>query len=241
MPKAGQDARSRRRGVGVLLLDLMFPPRCAACGRRGEWLCSTCVAALSPPPERCLRCGRALAYRRRLPLCPACRRAGSPLSDLLAAHAFEGPLRAAIHALKYRRAQHLAEPLSALLLALPLPPADLLVPVPLHADRLAERGYNQAALLAVEVARATGLALDEGVLRRVRSTPPQTGLSAAERRANVAGAFAVAPGAESRVAGKRVILLDDVCTTGSTLEAAAECLVAARASEVSGVVLGRVG
>lgn len=237
MPEAGQGAR--RRGLGGFLLDLLFPPQCAGCGRRGSWLCPACLAALAPPPQRCLHCGRALPYPRRLPLCPACRRAGSPLSGLLAAHSFEGPLRAAIHALKYRRARHLAEPLAALFLPLALPPADLLVPVPLHASRLAERGYNQSALLAAEVARATGIEVDDGVICRTRPTPPQTGLSAGERRTNVAGAFAVAPGGGPRVVGRRILLLDDVCTTGSTLEAAAECLVAAGAAQVNGLVLAR--
>ena len=113
------------------------------------------------------------------------------------------------------------------------------MPVPLHASRLAERGYNQSALLAAEVARGIGLAVDEGVITRTRPTPPQTGLSAGERRTNVAGAFAVTPGGAARLAGKRVLLLDDVCTTGSTLEAAAECLVAAGAAEVNGLVLAR--
>lgn len=239
--QAGQGAQGARRKPGLrdVLLDLLFPPRCVGCDRRGEWLCAACRAALAPPTSRCLRCGRAISQRRRPPLCAACRPLGSPLAGLLAGHAFDGALRAAVHALKYRRARHLAEPLADLLLALPLPPADLLIPIPLHPSRLAQRGYNQSSLLAVEIARVTGLPLDEGILRRTRPTPPQTELLAAERRANVVGAFEVVASAGPRLAGRRVLLLDDVCTTGSTLEAAAACLIEAGAAEIWGVVLAR--
>ena len=244
--RAGQDVRPKRlerrheRGLGSVLLDLLFPPRCVGCGLRGAWLCPTCIAALAPPPKRCLHCRRALGRHLSPPALPdlSARRLASlqPARGSL----LRGSAPPAIHALKYPPRQAPRRAARRLLLPLPCPPADLLVPVPLHAGRLAERGYNQSALLAAEVAQATGLALDEAMsFGESGPRSPQTGLPARERWANVVGAFAGAPGAAARLVGKRVILLDDVCTTGSTLEAAAGGLIAAGAAEVHGLVLAR--
>jgi len=242
-----------------VLLDLIFPPRCVGCAARGAWLCPRCRSALPRlSPNHRLWCGIPSAPSRAgrlgdgpnppasipaqtalgLPLYPACRQARPALDGLHADYSFEGVLRTAIHQLKYRRARHLAAPLGELLLESleAAAPVDALVPVPLHPSRLTERGYNQSALLAAEVARATGLPLADGPLRRVRPTEPQMALPAARRRANVAGAFAV-QGRE--LAGLRVLLVDDVCTTGSTLQACAEALKAAGCTEVWGLTLAR--
>jgi ComF family protein len=155
-------------------------------------------------------------------------------------------MRAAIHQLKYRGARHLAEPLGELLLETfddigddtrIGPSADVLVPVPLHSSRLAERGYNQSALLAAELSRATGLPVADGPLRRIRPTEPQMALPAERRRANVVGAFAVR---SAELVGARVLLIDDVCTTGSTLEACAAALKAAGTLQVRALTLARV-
>jgi ComF family protein len=136
----------------------------------------------------------------------------------------EGVLREAVHRLKYRDLTALAEPLGGLMASYwvqhPLP-ADVVVPVPLHAARLRERGYNQAALLAHEMARRVGLAVDGHTLNRQRATAPQVELNARERRENVRDAFHCA---DDTLAGQRVLLVDDVCTTGSTLEACAQAL-----------------
>jgi ComF family protein len=142
--------------------------------------------------------------------------------------------------LKYEGQRHLARPLSELLLdclaARPLA-VDLLVPVPLDRGRGRERGYNQSALLAEPIGRALGLPLLAGALRRTRATRPQVGLSARERRANVRGAFACAD--PSAVEGRRVLVVDDVMTTGATLEACADALTAAGAAVVYGLVVAR--
>jgi ComF family protein len=115
-------------------------------------------------------------------------------------------------------------------------PVDVIVPVPLHPARLRRRGYNQAALLARELGRRVGLPVEERALQRVRATRSQMRLSAADRRRNVQGAFRCADG---RVRGRRVLLLDDVCTTGATLEACADALRAGGAESVWALTLAR--
>jgi len=115
-------------------------------------------------------------------------------------------------------------------------PVDVVVPVPLHPHRLRERGYNQATLLAKEVEKALGLPLLEDALLRVRSTIPQVGLTARERRDNVRGAFHCADG---NLKGQRILLVDDVCTTGATLEACSLALRQEGVGVVWGLVLAR--
>lgn len=222
--------------AGHSLLDLLYPPQCAGCGCMGALLCATCQARIELlPAPACPRCGHpALAAE----LCPECRASPSHLDAIVATAVFTHPLREAIHALKYRNVAALAGPLGAHMADFWLEhqlTADLIVPVPLHRRRLAERGYNQATLLAKVLGRAVGVSLDERVLVRRRATAHQVGLGRAERQVNVAGAFAC----RGDVAGKRVVLIDDVCTTGSTLEACAEALRAADATSVWAFTLAR--
>jgi len=170
--------------------------------------------------------------------CRRCQSRRTPLDGLRAALRFEGTARAAIHALKYRGATALApllsEPMAAALAAHPLL-VDLVVPVPLHPQRERERGYNQSALLASRLAAAAGLPPPTPLLRRERDTRSQVGLSARERRDNVRGAFCcVDPRA---AAGRRGLLVDDVVTTGATLEACAATLRAAGVGRVWGLAL----
>jgi len=152
---------------------------------------------------------------------------------------FEGPLREAIHHLKYSGRTSLAKPLGSYLEAhwqTASQPADLIVPVPLHATRLRERGYNQSTLLAEQLSRASKLPVVEPALIRVKATTPQVTLNAAERKANVRAAF------EARsdlVRGRRVLLVDDVCTTGATLESSGIALRQAGATFVWALTLAR--
>jgi ComF family protein len=128
-------------------------------------------------------------------------------------------VREAIHRLKYSNSQDLAAPLGEMMVSYwqdVHPPADVIVPVPLHARRLRERGYNQAALLARELGKGVGLPVLEDVLVRVRNTSPQVDLNGEERKENVRGAFRCP---DDQLASKSVLLVDDVCTTGATLEA----------------------
>ncbi len=150
-----------------------------------------------------------------------------------------GPLKRAIYQFKYRQKRKLALPLADLmhhyLVENPLP-ADLIVPVPLHMDRLRERGYNQAALLTRELSGLSGLPIEEGSLVRIKETAPQVALKADERRKNVRGAFR---GQGEKPKNRHVLLIDDVCTTGATLEACAEALREKGARSVWALVLAR--
>jgi ComF family protein len=172
-------------------------------------------------------------------MCQAGARGTPALAGLRSAVFFEGPLQKAVHQFKYRRDIALADTLAELMLAAAPAPAaagSLVVPVPLAADRLAARGYNQSGLLAQTYAEWRGLRLAPRGALRVRATAPQVGLSARQRRENVAGAFA---GEKRLVTGRTVILIDDVCTTGATLDSCAEALLAAGATAVWGVTLAR--
>ncbi|MBI2849173.1 MAG: ComF family protein [Chloroflexi bacterium] len=220
------------------LLDLFFPPRCAGCGRFGHLFCPSCRRSLRPiRPPLCNAGGRPLSQGGS---CYSCPKDKPILGGIRAVYAFEGALRRAIHAFKYRGVRSLADPLGKLLaqyLAENPLPGDFLVPVPLHRHRLRERGYNQAALLAVELGRCAHLPVAEGALRRRRLGSPQTQAATAEERyGNVAGAFQGLPGAWI---GKDILLVDDVCTTGATLRACGDALGAIGAGSVWGLVLAR--
>ena len=222
--------------------DIIFPPQCGGCGQEGQRFCPACQASLAfLRAPVCEQCGYPLQDGEIL-RCAAClRQPTSPLAGIRSVAFFEGPLRQAIHHLKYKRDIILADSLAALLgaawpgygLA-----ADLVVPVPLSSQRLRERGYNQAALLADALAALLRLPYAPAGAARVRHTASQVGLSAHERGANVAGAFR---GQRAAVDGKAVILVDDVCTTSATLSACAGALLAAGAARVWGFTLGRAG
>lgn len=231
------------------LLDLLFPPRCVHCGRMGEPLCAVCRASIqSPRSPRCVRCDRSLggAPGPRCGQCVALASQGRQiaLQRIIVAADYGDAARSAIRALKFRRQRRLAQPLGLLLVEAiqraDAPAADLIIPMPLHADRRRERGYNQAALLARPVARALRLPLRDDALTRVRATRPQTHLHRDARHANVAGAFALSgPTAERALAGQRILLIDDVTTTGATLEAAAEALLAAQPAAIYAAAVAR--
>jgi ComF family protein len=157
-----------------------------------------------------------------------------------AAFLFEGPLREVLHAFKYRGGLGVVETLLSSLVRVWREQgmnADFLLPVPLHPARERRRGYNQAEVLALALGRGLGLPVARRGLRRVRNTPSQTRLDRAERRANVSGAFALDEGLS--VADRRVALIDDVATTGATLDACAVVLLEAGAAQVSAFTLAR--
>ena len=222
------------------LLDLLYPPRCAGCQRGGHVLCPSCLAHIPPLTSICQRCSAPISPEG---ICSSCQSAPLKLSGLRAVSAYQEPLRSYIHALKYDGNTRLAQPLGMLLVqgyrALGIR-ADCIVPVPLHSDRHRQRGYNHAALLARVCATQTNLPLFENMLIRHRATLSQVGLAHWERQQNVQGAFSCAPAyANGQLRGRTILLIDDVSTTSSTLEACAAPLFAAGAAAVYALVLAR--
>ena len=165
----------------------------------------------------------------------------APLVQLEWAAPFSGPVRAALHALKYTGERRLAEPLGLAAAERWLRAGaggDLVIPIPVHAERARDRGFDQAVLLAGVVAGRLGLPM-AALLERRRATVAQFELDRIHRRANVIGAFRLRPGSEPCIAGRWIILVDDVATTGSTLSACAEVLMAAGALAVAGLAVAR--
>jgi ComF family protein len=217
-------------------LDLLFPPYCIGCGREGNYLCGSCrndLPYIHPPV--CPICGRPLSADNQ---CPGCIGKQSELDGIRAPFVFNGLLRRAIHELKYNNLRAAAPVLARFffdyLLSNPLP-GDVLVPVPVHAKRLRERGYNQSSLLAHELAKISDLPIDTDCLTRQTYIKPQArAATAVERLANTTGAFTCAG---KHLKGKHVILIDDVSTSGATLNACAKALRAGGAVAVWGLVL----
>jgi len=222
------------RPLATALLELLYPPRCAACGEDvdEEPFCAICGDAVDPVPPGCARCG--------LPgpadLCGGCALSPPSFVSLAAGGLFGGPLADAVHAFKYGERPALARPLGAWLAGrVEAPPGARVLEVPLARRRRIARGYDQAALLADALARAWGAPRLRLALTRVRETPPQVGRSRDERRRNLAGAFEAHPA----VSGLDLVLVDDVVTTGATVDAAASALVRAGARSVRVVAIGR--
>jgi ComF family protein len=228
--------------------DVCLPPRCVLCGRAGQRptldLCADCAADLPRVPRPCPRCGLPVPLESATAAagadCAQCRTVVAPYASCVAPWLYEFPLSHLVQALKYEGALAHARVLGTLL-------ADevkrvhpgreaILVPVPLHHRRLQQRGFNQSHEIARIVARRLHWPLAARALRRTRDTTSQVGLSRTQREQNLHGAFAVEP---ALIKGRRVILLDDVLTTGSTAHAAASALQAAGATRVDLVAVAR--
>lgn len=236
--------------LGATGLDLIFPPTCLACRK-----------ATAAHEALCPNCWHEIGFIER----PYCERLGTPfpydlgIEGLHSPEAIanppvygraravvrfdEGPARTLVHRLKYSDRMELARPLGAWMAHAGreiLADADLLVPVPLHRRRLIWRRFNQANALAAAVGRACGKKVDPFALVRVKPTSPQVGLSRAQRASNVQGAFSVPQDARIAIEGRAIVLIDDVMTTGATLNAAARTLLRAGARRVDVLVFARV-
>ena len=204
--------------------------------------CVECGALLEvPPPWRCTLCAgplQAPESEAELPLCPPCRGHPPSYAKIAAPFVYGGAVAVAIHRLKYRGRREVTAPLATLIVVSAadlLEAADLVVPIPLHPHRRRERGYDQATLLAREVARLAGRSFRPDLLRRTRENPRQVGLNRKERIENLQGAFAADQGAKER----SVVVVDDVVTTGATAEAASHALLAAGARQVVVLAVAR--
>ncbi|MBI3329036.1 MAG: ComF family protein [Nitrospinae bacterium] len=242
------------QGVTLHLADAVLPRHCSVCGvvlgpDARPTFCDTCWSAIRLiTPPYCPCCGRpfrspvALAYSPEH-RCGACRRKPPAFDHARAIGRYEGPLRAAIHLLKYRGKLHVKGPLLQLALEhfhehFQGAAFDAVIPIPLHRRRLMQREFNQAAVLASGLAAQLSIVVLERVLVRVRWTQPQVELSGDERRRNVKDAFAMTDA--SQIEGKRVLVVDDVLTTGATVSEAAKTLKAAGATRVDVFALARV-
>lgn len=229
-------------------LDILLPHQCHACGTlvgEGGILCPTCwnsVAFLGPP--HCAACG--LPFEFDLgegAICGACARELPPYRKARAAVAYGETSRKLLLAFKHGDRLDSAPAFGRWLLRAGndiLGEADLIAPVPLHWTRLFRRRYNQAALLALEVGRTKGLKVVPDLLVRRRRTPSQGHLSPTQRRDNVRGAFTVRPRHLENLVGKRIVLVDDVLTTGATITACTKVLLRAGAASVDVLTLARV-
>ena len=244
---AWQACRNLGASASRLALDVALPTLCVACREpvAGEGVCAACwsqLAFIAPP--YCPRLGIPFVY--------------DPGPDLLSMQAIADPpayqrARAAVrydkvaktlvHALKYQDRTDLAPTMGRWMARAGhelLNEADLLVPVPLHWRRAWSRRYNQSGALAQVIARQTGVTVSRDALRRVRPTQQQIGLSRSERATNVQGAFKVSQDKTTDVQGRRVILIDDVLTSGATVDACARALLRAKAAQVDVLVFARV-
>lgn len=222
------------------LIDWIYPPRCANCGKWGERWCDACQrnVNLITAAEICPLCG---IPQPEAKLCIECTTYQPVYTALRSWGSYEGTLRTAIHRLKYHSdiglSEILARPLTGLLRDLSWQ-VDLVTAVPLSSKRRRQRGYNQAALLARWVGLSAGVIFQPNALVRLRDTTSQVGLHAHQRRENVAGAFQAK---SSVVLGKKVLIIDDVTTTGATMQACAQALISAGASQIYGLTLARAG
>ncbi len=238
-------------GLLQKFLHVIFPTVCAVC-REPLWddpipfFCRKCWSTLKPiPGPVCPRCGRPFASPTALQhspshQCGACRHRPLALTQAWSLFPYQTPLKEAITLFKYRGKLSLAKPLARVFMeALPaLPALDGIIPVPLHPQRLREREYNQSLLLADRLHQQMDIPLLLGCLIRIRSTAPQTSLSKKDRLTNLRGAFSVAKPAH--IQGKRILLVDDVFTTGTTLHECAKTLRRAGSGPVYGLTLARM-
>ena len=230
-----------------LTLDIALPTLCVSCREPvdGEGVCAECWAKLSfIEPPYCPRLGIPFVY--------------DPGPDLLSMEAIANPpayqraraavrydevARTLVHALKYQDRTDLAPAMGRWMARAGreiLDGADLLVPVPLHWRRAWHRRYNQSGALGRAIERARGVKLRGDVLQRVRRTEQQVGLSRSQRASNVQGAFKVSAERQAEIAGRRVVLIDDVLTSGATVDACARALLRAKAAQVDVLVFARV-
>jgi ComF family protein len=219
-------------------LNILFPQRCVSCGEEGEILCRNCRKSLQIiVPPICPKCGKPQASGI---ICPSCVSWQNYIDGIRSPFKFEGSIREAIHQLKYNNLRCIAESLAVLLKEYidsnPLS-VQIIVPVPLSLKRLRERGYNQSELIAKELCKLIQLPHNTDCLKRIKYILPQTRTkSVEERRENVKQAFLCK---DYTLKNNDILLLDDVSTSGATLDQCAKALKAAGASSVWGLVVAR--
>nr|WP_211845885.1 ComF family protein [Neoroseomonas eburnea] len=242
------------RRASLRVLDTLLPPRCLAC--EGEVqaqgaLCAACFAGLTPITAPCCdRCGVPFAHAGQAEatgsaagLCPRCRRGLPAFLSARAAFRYDAGAKRLILPFKHADRTDLAMPLARQMARIGAPllaRAEVIAPVPAHWRRVLQRRYDQAALLARALGALSAKPVLPDLLRRARQTPPLADKGAAERAATVAGAFVVSSRWRAAIAGRRVLLVDDVMTSGATAEACSLVLLGAGASAVEVLAAARV-
>ena len=228
-------------------VDLFLPPACLLCGQRldnsakGPDFCETCMAGVTPlGPAHCCLCAQPFANATSSHLCGSCLKRPPGFTRVHVAGRYHGSIKDAVHRLKHCNQLVLAKPLGLILGEVVADAAhacrfDTIVPVPLHRQRLRARGYNQAVEIARPLSRQLGLPIEAGLLQRSRRSPPQQGLAADQRRRNLRQAFILA----GPVAGARVLLVDDIMTTGETVRECCRILSQGGAEDIQVAVVGR--
>ena len=226
--------------LGRSALDFALPLRCPGCNQKGTWFCDECLAKVRPVESfTCGVCGKEAIKGLTHPRCQK----KYTLDRLISIYEYEGPIRKAIHWLKYKKVTGLAKILSDLMveevqeLGLDFGFDTVVIPVPLYWWRAWTRGFNQAELLANCFGESLSLEIRNNLLRRKRNTEPQIKLKYNERQKNVSGAFEVPKSKEGEVEERDFLLIDDVCTTGATLSACANALKRAGARYVWALTL----
>jgi ComF family protein len=223
------------------VLELVYPTSCGGgCGRRGDVLCETCAASLVflDGDKTCPICGRSIGNAI---VCGSCLIDPHPFSKGVFGYSFEGPLREAIHAFKFKGRKAVGRALVRRLahrLSLWAGTFDVLVPMPVTEKRLKERGFNQTFIIAEEISKLTSRPVEHGVLFKTRETLDQFSLSREGRRKNIKGAFSAVGGRDS-MKGKRLLLVDDLYTTGSTAREACKTLLSLGPKEILFFALAR--
>jgi len=231
------------------LADMLFPAQCPTCGAAligggGDLFCSNCLSSVRfTTSPQCTSCGVPFATTQGADhLCEECILSTPPFSVARSLGVYEGALLDAIHLFKYHEKISVGEALGRMMAQAPydslaIEDYSLIIPVPLHPKRLRERGFNQSLVLARQVSKRFSVPLDFSVLRRTIHTESQVTLSGRKRRTNVRGAFEVVD--RGRVEDKRIVLIDDVYTTGSTAAECSKVLMKSGAKEVAVLTLAR--
>jgi len=229
-----------------IFLDLLFPAHCLQCGKEGVFLCDTCKSSLPLLPPVCIGCAMASPAKDNKPPGQTCTRCSTktPVRVFISPLLYRAPLaRRLIHELKYRRITTLAPLLGDIIISsmkyyhIELPAEALIIPIPLHPRKERVRGSNQAELIARHLSRRLYRTLDTQTFIRSIATPPQSALNATLRHKNVQNIFSTQN--STHLHGKTIVLVDDVKTTGATLEQAARALKKAGAKQIWAITVAR--